>query len=120
MTKKKTVSTGIVGSGFAAAFHYQALRKVYGTNVEVVGVHSTDEGQGRAYAESCGINFCGALDGLLDEVDAVHFCVPKIPTPRFPPRNGLPQGNPCLCDLFHTSSTRGESPCDSHCFATSW
>ena len=37
---KKTIRTGIVGSGFSASFHFEALRKVYGTNVEVVGVHS--------------------------------------------------------------------------------
>ena len=40
---KKTVRTGIVGCGFSATFHYEALQKVYGTNVEVVGVFSLDK-----------------------------------------------------------------------------
>ena len=75
---KKTIRTGIVGTGFSASFHYEALRKVYGTNVEVVGVHSKDEPQGKAYAEKRGIRFFDNLDALLDEVDAIHVCVPPM------------------------------------------
>lgn len=52
---KKTVRTGIVGAGFSASFHYEALCKVYGTNVEVVGVHTLDREVGKAYAEKRGI-----------------------------------------------------------------
>ena len=56
--KKKTIRTGIVGSGFSATFHFEALSKVYGTNVEVVGVHSRSTKQGgKAYAEKRGIRF---------------------------------------------------------------
>jgi len=75
---KKTVRTGIVGSGFSATFHYEALRKVYGTDVEVVGVHSLDRKGGTAYAEKRGIRFFDTLDGLLDHVDVVHVCVPPV------------------------------------------
>jgi len=75
---KKTIRTGIVGTGFSASFHYEALRKVYGTNVEVVGVHSKDEPQGKAYAEKRGIRFFDNLDALLDAVDAIHVCVPPM------------------------------------------
>lgn len=75
---KKTVRTGIVGSGFSATFHYEALSKVYGTNVEVVGVHSKDAEQGKAYAQKRGIGFFESLDGLLDTVDAIHVCVPPM------------------------------------------
>ena len=75
---KKTVRTGIVGSGFSATFHYEALRKVYGTDVEVVGVHSLDRKGGTAYAEKRGIRFFDTLEGLLDHVDVVHVCVPPV------------------------------------------
>jgi len=75
---KKTIRTGIVGSGFSATFHFDALQKVYGTNVEVVGVHSLDKEGGTAYAEKRGIRFFDALEPLLDEVDAVHVCVPPM------------------------------------------
>jgi predicted dehydrogenase len=73
-----TVRSGIVGAGFSASFHYEALRKVYGTNVEVVGVHSKDEPQGKTYAEKRGIRFFDNLDALLDAVDAIHVCVPPM------------------------------------------
>ncbi len=75
---KKTIRAGIVGAGFSASFHYEALRKVYGTNVEVVGVHSLDKTSGAAYARKRGIRFFDRLDALLDAVDAVHVCVPPM------------------------------------------
>ena len=74
----KTIRTGIVGSGFSASFHFEALRKVYGTNVEVIGVHSLDEAGGKAYAAEREIRFFDSLDALLDEVDVVHVCVPPV------------------------------------------
>jgi len=74
--EKKTVRTGIVGSGFSAAFHFEALSKVYRTNVEVVGVHTIDVEGGRKYAQQRGIRFFEQLEALLDEVDAVHVCTP--------------------------------------------
>jgi predicted dehydrogenase len=75
---KKTVRTGIVGAGFSASFHYEALRKVYGTNVEIVGVHATNEEQAKAYAERRGIRYFETLEALLDQVDAIHVCVPPV------------------------------------------
>ncbi len=76
--KKKTVRTGIVGSGFSATFHFEAIRKVYGTDVEVIGVHSLDTDGGKAYARKREIRFFDNLDALLDEVDVIHVCVPPI------------------------------------------
>ena len=96
MTKKKTVRTGIVGSGFSASFHYQ-LRRRNPKDVEVVGVHSTDEEQGKAYAESRGINFCGTLDALLDKVDAIHVCVPPD-GPRADGRGRAGAGKFVVCE----------------------
>ena len=75
---KKTVRTGLVGAGFSASFHFEALRKVYGTNVDVVGVHTLDREMGKAYAERRGIRYFDSLDGLLDEVEAVHVCTPPM------------------------------------------
>jgi predicted dehydrogenase len=64
-----------VGAGFAATFHYEAIRKVYSTNVEVKGVYALDTAQARAYAEKRGIQAYDSLDALLDDVDVVHACV---------------------------------------------
>ena len=78
MKNKKTVRTGIVGSGFSATFHFEALTKVHGANVEIVGVHSLDKEGGIAYAEKRGIRFFDSLDAMLDEVDAIHVCEPPM------------------------------------------
>lgn len=75
---KKTIRAGIVGSGFSASFHFEAVQKVYGTNIEVVGVYSIDTEGGKAYARKRDIRFFDNLDALLDEVDVVHVCVPPV------------------------------------------
>jgi predicted dehydrogenase len=76
--KKKDVRTGIVGAGFSATFHFEAISKVYGTNVEIVGVHAKDADGGKAYAEKRGIRFFDTLEALIDEVDVLHVCVPPM------------------------------------------
>jgi len=69
---KKTVRAGIVGAGFSASFHFEAIKKVYGTNVEVKGVHALEGA--KAYAQQRGIATYDSLEQLLDEVDIVHCC----------------------------------------------
>jgi predicted dehydrogenase len=78
MMNKKTIRTGIVGAGFSAVFHFDAIRRVYGTDVEVVGVHSMHPEKGTAYAEKRGIRFFDTLNALLDHVDAIHVCTPPV------------------------------------------
>ncbi|MHC4144171.1 MAG: Gfo/Idh/MocA family protein [Planctomycetota bacterium] len=76
--KKKTIRTGIVGAGFAATFHFECLKKVHGTDVEVAGIFATDTEQAEAYAKKRGISTCGSLEELLDKVDVVHVCTPPV------------------------------------------
>ncbi|MGA7721613.1 MAG: hypothetical protein WCA84_10590 [Ignavibacteriaceae bacterium] len=38
--EKKTIRAGIIGSGFAAKFHFAALKRIHCTNVEVIGAYS--------------------------------------------------------------------------------
>jgi predicted dehydrogenase len=71
--KKETVKAGIVGAGFAASFHYDALCRVHGAIVDVVGVYSIHGGQ--EFADKRGIANFDRLDELLDQVDVVHVCV---------------------------------------------
>jgi len=70
---KKTVKAGITGAGFSASFHFEALKKVYGTNVEVMGVYAL--GGAKEYAAKRSIKVYDTLDAMLDDVDAVHVCV---------------------------------------------
>lgn len=71
---KKTVRTGIVGSGFSASFHFEAIRKVYGTDVDIRGVFSIDTEQAAEYARARDIRAFDSLEAMLDEVDVVHVC----------------------------------------------
>lgn len=73
--KKKTIRCGIVGAGFAARFHFEAISKVYSVDVDVKGVYAIDAEQASAYAAERGIRAYGSLDTLLDDVDVVHCCV---------------------------------------------
>ncbi|MFO7976159.1 MAG: Gfo/Idh/MocA family oxidoreductase, partial [Candidatus Hydrogenedentota bacterium] len=73
--EKKTVRTGIVGAGFAARFHYDAITKVYGTHVDVKGVYALDTEQAREFAKERGIRCYDSLEALIDDVDVVHCCV---------------------------------------------
>ncbi|HNR32287.1 MAG TPA: Gfo/Idh/MocA family oxidoreductase, partial [Candidatus Hydrogenedentes bacterium] len=73
--QKKTVRAGIVGAGFSAGFHYEAIRKVHGVNVEVAGVYALDREQAAQYAAKRGIRNYDSLDALIADVGVVHCCV---------------------------------------------
>ena len=75
---RKTLRTGIVGAGFAARFHFESLRRVYGVNVEVVGTYALDTDMAETYAAERGIIAFDSLDALIDAVDVVHACTPPI------------------------------------------
>ncbi len=75
MRKKASLRAGIVGAGFSAAFHYEAVRKVYGVDVDVAGVYALDKAQAQAYADKRGIRCYDSLDALLNDVDVIHCCV---------------------------------------------
>jgi predicted dehydrogenase len=75
---KKTVRTGIVGAGFSATFHFEAVNKVHGVHAEVVGVHTIDIEGGKKYAQQRQIRFFDRLEDLIDEVDVIHVCTPPV------------------------------------------
>jgi predicted dehydrogenase len=76
--EKKTVRTGIIGAGFSATFHFECLKRVHGTNVEVEGVFATDTEQAASYAKQRGIRAFNSLEELLDKVDVIHVCTPPV------------------------------------------
>ena len=66
MKGKQTIRTGIVGAGFSARFHWEALRRVHSVNVDVRGVYALDGAQARKGSvgvrpESGGRPFFGGL-----------------------------------------------------------
>lgn len=74
MTKKPKLRGGIVGSGFAANLHYEGMRRVHGTDVDIVGMFSPTLANAQRFAEPRGLRAFPSLDALLDAVDVVHVC----------------------------------------------
>lgn len=74
MAKKSTLRSGIVGSGFAATLHLESIKKVYGTNVDLIGVFSPTKKNAQEFSEKNNIKLYNSLETLLDDVDVVHIC----------------------------------------------
>ena len=74
--KKNKVRAGIIGSGFAARFHMDAIRKVYGCDVDVIGVFGRTAKNTKSFATEHQIEVVDHLDELMDNVDVVHVLVP--------------------------------------------
>ncbi len=72
MSAKKTVRSGIVGAGFSASFHHEAIRKVHGVNVEVQGVYALHRAE--EYAKARGIPVMSSLEDLIERCDVLHVC----------------------------------------------
>lgn len=73
---RKTLRAGIIGSGFSARFHYEALERVYGVNVEIAGVYSTTRENRERFAAERGLRAFDSLDDLIAASDVLHLCVP--------------------------------------------
>ena len=71
-----SIRIGIVGSRFAAEFHYEAYQRVTGLDIEVVGVTSVTKEHREEFARQRGIKAFNSLDEMLLEVDVVDVCTP--------------------------------------------
>jgi len=76
--KKKTIRAGIVGAGFAATFHFECIRRVASTDVQIEGVFAIDNEQAASYAKERGIRSYKSLEELLDKADVIHVCTPPV------------------------------------------
>jgi predicted dehydrogenase len=68
--------TGIVGSGFAAQFHYEAVRRVCCCRIEVAGAYSRNPDKLHSFTSGKGIRAFDNLDDLIQSSDVVHVCTP--------------------------------------------
>jgi predicted dehydrogenase len=75
---KKPIRIGIVGSGFAAEFHYTAYQRVTDIDVKVVGVTSLiiDKEHREDFAKKRGIKSFDSLEEMLPEVNVIDVCTP--------------------------------------------
>lgn len=75
---KRVVRTGIVGTGFAARFHYDALQRVFSTKVEIVGAYSVTQTHLEEYAKLRKLKAYNTLDELIEDCDVIHVCTPPV------------------------------------------
>lgn len=72
--KERIVRAGIIGSGFAAKFHYEAVKRIYSTKVEIAGAFSTYALQD--FTTPRNIKNFDSLEELIDASDMLHVCTP--------------------------------------------
>lgn len=70
------IRVGIVGARFAARFHREGYRRVYGVPVQVVGVTSRSPESRAAFAREHGVEAFASFEELCDASDVVDLCTP--------------------------------------------
>jgi predicted dehydrogenase len=70
------IRVGMVGTRFAARFHWEGLRKVYGVPIEIVGVTSKTAESRESFAKERNIRAFDSVKELCDAVDVVDICSP--------------------------------------------
>ena len=70
------VRIGLAGAGFAARFHLQNLRRVYGVPVEIVGVTSRSAASRERFAQETGVRAWERFEDLCEAADVVDVCTP--------------------------------------------
>jgi predicted dehydrogenase len=73
---EKSVRVGFIGARFAARFHWEAIRRVYGVPVELVGVTSKTAEARDAFARDTGMRAFDTFAALCAAVDVVDLCTP--------------------------------------------
>ena len=75
---KPILKAGIIGSGFAAKFHYDALLRVHSTDVEIAGAYSPTVSHLEAFANARNIQQYQNVDALINASDVLHICTPPV------------------------------------------
>ena len=78
MERKRTIRAGIIGSGFAADFHFEAVQRVYGVKVEVVGAYSRNPERLNEFCHKKGVKTYGNIEELINASDVIHLCTPPV------------------------------------------
>lgn len=76
MKSKPILKAGLVGSGFSADFHIEALKRVYGVAVDITGVFSPTQEHRETFAKKHDIPAYESLEALVEASDVLHVCVP--------------------------------------------
>ncbi|MFH1615788.1 MAG: Gfo/Idh/MocA family oxidoreductase [Planctomycetota bacterium] len=76
MTASGKVRIGMVGAGFAASFHFECLRRVYGFDVEISGVTSLHAENRERFALEHNIKAYDNVEKMLEHIDVLDVCSP--------------------------------------------
>jgi predicted dehydrogenase len=75
---REAMRVGIVGARYAASFHFENYRRVYGVPVRVVGVYSVTRESREAFARERGIAAYATFEELCDACDVIDVCTPPV------------------------------------------
>ena len=76
--EKKVLRAGIVGSGFAAKFHFDALQRVFSTKLDIAGAYSVSRENLLKFTEPRSLQAFNSLDELIQNADVIHVCTPPV------------------------------------------
>lgn len=76
MKKLPTLKAGLIGSGFAGRFHFDAIRRVVDVKPEVLGVYSPTKARRDLFALERGIASYDNVDKLIEDSEIVHILTP--------------------------------------------
>jgi predicted dehydrogenase len=72
----EAIRIGLVGARFAARFHWEGYRRVYGVPVRVVGVTSQSADSREAFAREHGVEAFASFEALCEASDVIDICAP--------------------------------------------
>jgi len=75
---KPTLKAGIIGSGFAATFHYDALQRVHSVTVDMAGVYSPTISHLESFAQERNIQQFNGIEEVINASDVLHICTPPV------------------------------------------
>jgi predicted dehydrogenase len=67
---------GFAGSGYAARFHFDAVRRVHSVKVIITGAYSPNVERLNQFTSQRGIKSFRSVEELIDNCDVVHVCTP--------------------------------------------
>ena len=68
MVSSKKVRVGIVGAGFAASFHVESLRRVYGVEFDITALTSRQAESRERFGKKHGIDVYDSTETMLDHI----------------------------------------------------
>ncbi len=73
---EKVIRAAFAGSGYAAKFHYEALKKLTSARVEITGAWSPTHERLIQFTDPRNIKAFRSLEEMIDNADVVHVCSP--------------------------------------------